>query len=310
MLAILDGLIPVFLVIALGFVMRVSGFVTQEHWNGLERVAYFILIPALMITTLATADLSRVPVLPVGLSLVLPIIAIGALLFAARAPMKSRLDVDGPAFTSVLQGAIRWNAFVGISLTGTLYGKEGVALTAVAFAAVVPLVNVMSAYALARHGAEAKPFSAASLAIGLIRNPFIWSTAVGIVIGILAPPIPKAIASFGDILGRAVLAAGLLLAGSGLHLGHLRRPGFGFWLANVIKLIAMPLATGLIGQALGLSGVNLAVPVMCAAAPTAATAYIQARQSGGDAPLMASILTAQTLAAAVTIPLMLLLFAS
>ena len=43
--------------------------------------------------------------------------------------------------------------------------------------------------------------------------------------------------------------------------------------------------------------------ILAAAVPTGAGSYILARQLGGDAPLMAAILTAQVAAAAVTLPL-------
>jgi len=57
-----------------------------------------------------------------------------------------------------------------------------------------------------------------------------------------------------------------------------------------------------------MSGLLVQVAVLLAALPTATSAYILARQLGGDAPLMAGIISGQTLLAMVTIPLMLSLF--
>lgn len=305
---VLEGLIPVFCIIALGWTVRATGHVNEEQWNGFERVTYYILIPGLVITTLAMADLAKVPIMTVGLTLVTPVLIVTAALFSMRTLMASRLAIDGPAFTSVFQGAVRWNSFVAIALAGSLFGKDGVALTAVAFAFLIPLVNILSAYALAGHGFGTKPMTGKVLAIGLIRNPFIWSTLAGLAISITGLPIPKTIAMFGEIVGRAALAAGLLLVGAGLDLRSFRQSGSRLWIAIILRLVVMPLMAGLIGQRLGLSGVSLAVPVICASVPTAAAAYILARQNGGDAPLMASIITAQTILAAITMPVMLLIF--
>jgi predicted permease len=305
---VLEGLIPVFCIIALGWTVRATGHVTAEQWSGFEQVTYYILIPGLVITTLAMADLAKVPIMTIGLTLVTPVLIATVALFAMRSLMASSFAIDGPAFTSVFQGAVRWNSFVAVALAGSLFGKDGVALTAVAFALLIPLVNILSAYVLARHGSDAKPLTAKGLAIGLIRNPFIWSTLAGLAISITGLPIPKTIAMFGDILGRAALAGGLLLVGAGLDLRSFRQSGPGLWIAIILRLVVMPLMAGLIGQRLGLSGVSLAVPVICASVPTAAAAYILARQNGGDAPLMASIITAQTILAATTMPVMLLIF--
>ncbi len=303
---ILESLIPVFLTIALGWAVRASGTITQDHWQGFERVTYYVLIPALVITTLAMADLRNVPIFSVGLTLFLPTLLIGLCLFATRPWLEARVGVGGPAFTSLLQGAVRWNSFVAIALAGALHGKEGVALTAVAFAFLIPIANLLSAYALARFGTAGKPLNPTALALTLAKNPFIWSTFIGIVLAIIQLPIPRSISTFGDVVGRASLAAGLLLVGAGLDLRDLKRTGPALWISTGLKLVAMPVMAFTLGKLAGLSGTALAVPMICASVPTAAASYILARQNGGDAPLMASIVTGQTIVAALTMPLALL----
>lgn len=304
---VLESLLPVFLVIALGWAVRVSGGIKPEQWHGFERVTYHVLIPALVVTTLAMADLRSVPILGVGLTLFLPTLLSALVLFAVRPRLERHLGIEGPAFTSLFQGAIRWNSFVALALAGALHGKEGVALTAVAFAFLVPLANLTSAYALARFGAAGKPLQPVELAVTLARNPFIWSTVLGIALAVTGLPIPKAIATFGDVLGRAALGAGLLLVGAGLDPHDLKRSGPPLWIATGLKLVAMPAMAYGLGTLAGLSGAALSVPMICAAVPTAAASYILARQNGGDAALMASIVTAQTILAAVTMPIALLL---
>jgi malonate transporter and related proteins len=306
--AILESLIPVFLVISLGWATKASGFITKEQWDGFERVTYYVLIPALIITTLAMADMKKVPVGTVGITLLVPVALISALMWIIRKPLQQLNGIEGPAFTSIFQGAVRWNSFVAIALASSLFGVDGLAVAAVAVAFLIPFVNVCSAYTLAMYGSLKKPLTPFDLLANLIKNPFIWSTAVGLIIGMTGIPIPKPIAVFGDITGRAALAAGLLLVGSGLEVSNLKKPSIALWLSVGLKLVLLPVLTGLLGQALGLSGVALAIPVLCAAVPTAAASYILARQNGGDASLMASIITAQTLVAAITMPMMFSLF--
>jgi malonate transporter and related proteins len=71
----------------------------------------------------------------------------------------------------------------------------------------------------------------------------------------------------------------------------------------------MPLLMWFWCQALGVTGTAAAVAVLCGAVPTASGAYVLARQMGGDATLVASILTVQIVAAAFTIPFVLTLVA-
>jgi malonate transporter and related proteins len=302
------SLIPVFLLLLTGWATRVTRVIDEAQWAGFERVTYFVLFPALVIETLARTDLRTVPLLPVGGTLVASILIVTGLLLAIRPALKKRFRIDGPAFTSVMQGATRWNTFVALALAGSLYGPDGTTLGAVAIAAMIPLLNVISVLVLSRYAAPAR-LSTGALLAALGRNPFIWSCAIGLTLNILRPPIPAPLMSFADILGRASLAAGLLVVGAGLDLSRLRRPGVALLLACALKLVVLPVLAACVARLLGVAGTGLAVTILCTAVPTASGSYMLARQMGGDSPLMAEILTVQTLLAMVTLPFALALLA-
>lgn len=306
MIEVANSLIPVALILATGWATRASGLLSDRDWQGCERVAYYIFFPAVVIDTLARADLSNVPVIATGLSLITGILIVSGALLLARGFLQRVLSLDGPAFTSVFQGAIRWNTFVALSLAAALYGAEGLALMAVAIAAMIPLLNLISILVLLRHAAPADAVrpSPWSIALTLLRNPFIWSSIVGIIINAAAMSLPKALFAYSSGLGSAALAAGLLVVGAGLDLKRLARPGAAHALAIMLKLIVMPLIVGGTAYLLGLTGAALAVTTIAAAVPTASASYILARQFGGNADLIAEILTMQTLLALFTIPLM------
>ena len=81
------------------------------------------------------------------------------------------------------------------------------------------------------------------------------------------------------------------------------RPDAPALLSCALKLVLMPIFAISLGLAFGLSGTNLAIVVCCASVPTASSAYLLARQMGGDAPLVAEILTLQTALAVITMPI-------
>ena len=60
----------------------------------------------------------------------------------------------------------------------------------------------------------------------------------------------------------------------------------------------------------GITGSHLVIVAVCAAVPTSSSAYVMARQMGGDAPLLAQIITLQTILAAVTMPIAIALAAT
>lgn len=71
----------------------------------------------------------------------------------------------------------------------------------------------------------------------------------------------------------------------------------------VFKLVLMPVIALVLAVWFGLSGDSLAIVAICAAVPTSTSAYVLARQMGGDAPLLAQIITLQTILAAITMPI-------
>jgi len=300
-------LMPVFGLIVTGCVLHRLHLISEEQWNGFERVTYLVLFPAVIIDTLARADLSTVPFLNIATALVGAILLMAAFLLMMRPVLQRFLHIDGPAFTSVFQGATRWNTFVALALSGSLFGKEGTTLSAVAIAAMIPLLNVLAIGVLSRYAA-AKRLTAMGFIKTLVTNPFIWSCAIGIGINVTGLVLPKPVLIYTDMLGKASLACGLLVVGAGLDLSRLKRPHSAMVLSLVLRLFCMPLLASLIAKFLGLSGVDLGVVIISTAVPTASGAYILARQMGGDAPLMAEILSFQTVVAMLTIPLVLTWF--
>lgn len=303
MSVVLASLIPTFLIIATGWLCRATDFVSEQHWVGLERATYVIFFPALIIDTLSRADLSSVPVLGVGGALIGAIVTMAVLVLALRSTLERRLGVDGPSFTSIFQGATRWNTFVGLAVAGSLFGQRGIALIAVAIAAMVPLLNLLAFYVFIRFAGRPKQ-NPWDILRSFVTNPFIWSCAIGLAFNLSALPLHKPIASYIEIMGRAALAAGLLIVGAGLDIRRLARPGVPHLLAAGLKLVLMPVIAVTHAGFVGVDGSDLTVTIIAASVPSASAAYVLARQMGGNAGLMAEILTLQTLLALVSMPLL------
>lgn len=303
--AVLGALVPVFLVIALGAVLKRGLLPEASHWIALERLTYFVLFPALLVVSISRADLGEVAVVEVSTALLGAIFIVATLLTLARRPICRLFGLAGPSYTSLFQGSVRWNTYIALAVSGALAGPKGLAVAAVGLAVMIPVLNAISVVVLARHGENGGATN--RLLLQLVRNPFIWSCIAGTLINAFDVPMPPVLVTFGDILGRASLALGLLVVGAGLRLGDLRRPRMATWFTCVAKLLVMPaLAVG-IGVALGLGEVDLLIVAVGASVPSAPNGYVLARQMGGDAPLLAEMLTVQTILAAVTMPLVIAL---
>jgi malonate transporter and related proteins len=307
MAVVITALLPVFLLIVLGFILKRTLMRLDTQWHGLERLTYYVLFPMLLIQTLVRADLTRVPIAGVGGALLLSALVMSLLCLALR-PTLARLAVDGPAFTSIFQGAIRWQTYVALSVSANLYGDAGLALASVAMVAIIPLVNVFSVAVLAHYAAPERQ-SVRTIVMTVVKNPLIWACVIGLALNVLHLPLPKLWHEVADALGRSSLAIGLLVTGAGLHLEGLLRPSVPAAVGVLLKLVLMPVLAIALALWFGLSGTSLVIVAACSAVPASPSAYVLARQMGGDAPLLAQIITLQTILAAITMPLFIALVA-
>ncbi|MBG6225109.1 putative permease [Arthrobacter sp. CAN_A2] len=291
---------PVIGLIALGYGIRARSFLVPAFWPPAERLCYFILLPALFISGTATADLAGLPI-----ALMAPILAGSVILTALGLVLaQRRLDLDGPAFTSVLQGGIRFNNYLGLSIALALFGSDGVALAAIANTILVPLVNVLCTLAFARYGAVR--LTVGGTARSIATNPLILACLIGILLNVTGVGLPPGIDGFVRTLGTASLPLGLLCVGAALELRSMGRNFAAVALSTSVKFVVLP-GLGVAGcLLLGLTGEPAATVILFLSLPTASSAYVMARALGGDSRLMASTITLQTVAGVAYLPLVFL----
>jgi hypothetical protein len=301
MAVIFSALVSAFAVIALGALMDRRGWVSREMWQGLERIAYYVLFPALIVSSLGHADLSEAPVRELVAVFVTAMAAMAGLVFALRPLLIGPMGMTGPQFSSVFQGAIRWHTFIGIAIIAAAYGPEGVALAAIAMATIIPIANISSVVVVTAHSGNGMPGPGRFVRI-IATNPFILGSLGGTLINALGIPLVSPVSDTLDLLGKAATGIGLLVVGAGLRFDAGERAWAGAALATALKLLVMPALVWLGAWLYGVDGLALTVAMIAAAVPTATGSFILARQLGGDAELMAGILTAQVIAATVTLP--------
>ncbi|MCC0056990.1 MAG: AEC family transporter [Rhodobiaceae bacterium] len=305
------GLMPVVLVILLGAFIRRLNLLDEAGWRGVDQLGYYVLFPAIIIKSLAITDFGTLPAGALALVLFCAVTAMSALVVLMYPLLTGPLNISGPSFTSIYQGATRWTGFVALALASSFYGPEGVALIAVAFAVLIPVVNMASVYVLSRYAGGTKP-TARALLTEVLKNPFIGSCVAGGLFNLLLTStgfeLPGVLAAALAMVGQAALALALISVGAGLRLSDLRRPSVALLLATFLRLLVMPLFGAIFATFIPLEGHAMGVAIIALSVPSATVGYVLARRMGGDAPLLAAILTLQTLLAPLTLPLAMWLY--
>ena len=91
MTIVVNALLPVFLAIALGAVLKRTLLPSEQAWNGIERLTYFVLFPVLLMVTTGTANISGIPAREMTIALVVPFLLVIAILMLHEHAPRSRL---------------------------------------------------------------------------------------------------------------------------------------------------------------------------------------------------------------------------
>lgn len=296
------AIVPVFIIILCGYLCRRYHFPGDGFWQGAEKLTYFVLFPALLVSKMATADLGGINFLNPLLVTVLLYSSI-TFLFVLAKPF---LQLSSPQFTSVYQGGIRFNTYIGLAIANSLYGAEGLVVAVIIASIMIPLINISCVLLMEYYSGQ----GSSPLRIGksIISNPLILACLIGMGINVTDFPIPDVISEAISIFARAALPLGLLTVGAALVLRSIQSSIKPLLIASLAKFLILP------AIAMGLCAIFAIEPMVRNAfliftvLPTATASYVLAKQLGGDHQLMATIITGQTLAAVVLIPLMLVVF--
>lgn len=285
-------ILPDFLLILIGFSLaRWMGF-QPGFWDGLEKLIYYLLFPALLFRSLVRT--------PIDVSTATPLVLAGAstliigmmLSYAAKWLFRPRERL----FASCFQCGFRFNTYVGFAVAGSLNGQQGIAGIAILAGAMIPLANVASVWALARHG---KSHWLKELA----RNPLMIATVAGALASMARFSLPRLADHMLEALAGASLPMGLIAVGAGLKAMRLDESPAMMSYLLAVKLLALPLIAWAIGRVFGLEDIYLTSVILLAALPPASSAFILAARMGGEGKPVATLISIGTLLSMVTMPL-------
>ena len=112
MTTIFLALLPVFIVILVGLGLRKTEVISTEQWAGLDHVCYFVLFPVIIFKEIAAADFAGMPVLQMAGAMAISVMVMIGLLVLLSRPLMAGLRINGPSFTSLVQGSARWHTFI------------------------------------------------------------------------------------------------------------------------------------------------------------------------------------------------------
>jgi malonate transporter and related proteins len=298
---IADLILPVFAVILTGLIVGYTGYLSRAVSNALIHFSYNIAMPALLIVTIAQEPSHslinwRFLVAFGGGSLLCFILVFGIMSIRVSRSVASR-TMHGMAASMTNTG------FVALPVLEAIYGPRAVLPAAIAtvFVAIVMFPVAVILLELDQrdaHGLRTAPMVTVKR---VVLNPMVLSTLIGMLWSVLGLRMPGPVNAYLGIMADALTPCALFAIGLGLSIDGLRANIGRASLLSAVKVVVMPLIVYGLSVYLGLDPLYTIAAVICAAVPTAKTAYILAGEYHCEEMMVASTVSLTTLASIISL---------
>jgi predicted permease len=277
------SILPIFLVIALGYIGARRGMFPEGFIAPANRLAFYLAIPALVFRAVASAPIAHAwqpapAVIAICAQLAAWLLALALFKIIAGDEASSRTKA------SWVQCAIHGNqGMLGLAVVFYGLGEKGVQAAGLILTAIIIMQNLLSVISLNAWGAGGARQKSLIKALGF--NPIILATFAGLAVSLSEWRVFAFLDRTLQILGAMGLPLALLIIGARLTGGRLGENRGLVMLVQVLKLMVMPALGLLLLTLLGVGGMAAAVTVILLSSPAATITVIMAGEMGGDSRL-------------------------
>lgn len=295
---IVATIIPIFVIVALGGLIRRHGFMPAEFVGPANRLVFYVAIPAMIFQSISKSTLHEwfhLKVIGTTLAaLVLAYLAAWGLCAVSRMERK----LAGTFIQSSAHGNL---GYIGLAVAYYFLGDSGLAHASVVAGFLMILQNLLSVTALQAYAPKEqhKP-SLAAFVLPVLANPVILAVIVGLFFSFMEIPIPLIIERSLSIVAGLALPTALLLIGASVSLTRIRQRLVPVLEATAIKLFVMPGLGCLFYFIAGFGPADYLPGLILLASPTATITYVMSKEMYGNPDLAVATISASTLGSSVT----------
>lgn len=282
--------LPVFLMMGSGFVVRRLNWVDEHTVRQMNGVLFRVFLPILLCNNIRYASAESLS----NPGIYLYVAAGLCLLCVVCMGVVPRFMKDKRRIGVMVQGLMRSNyALLGLPLVASMFPGEDMSVASLMVVATVPFYNMLSVICLQTFCGGEVRFGRVLKSIA--RNPLIIGCAVGIALMLLPVNVPSFVDSAMRTLGSAATPLALFLLGAAFSVSAVRENRLAIAVVVLLRLFLIPAIFVLGAALLGYRGVPLASVYIAFGAPGAVSSYTMAQQMGGDADLANHIIVFTTL---------------
>ena len=294
MVLILNSVVPIFAVIALGNLLRRFQVIDDTFIAVSDRLIYYIFFPALLFWKIGKPAAASATI---ETRLIFAVLCAVLIVFVMSLIYVKLVRMPDYAVGSFAQGCFRFSTYIGMAVMLSAMGEEGLRQFGVLIGFVIPFINVLAVTTLIWFSGESYtwPRKAALLVKATLLNPFIVACMLGILYSKLNTPFPVFVDNALGLVSLPALPLALVSIGGSLTLaklqGHLNYASA----AAMFKLVILPVVGYFCLQLFSVSGMPFKIAMIFFALPTSPASYILSAQLNSDVDLATAAIVLSTL---------------
>ncbi|MCI9061205.1 AEC family transporter [Romboutsia sp.] len=280
----LNVVFPLFLTMSLGYFLKYLNLFDNSTLDRMNNITFKSFLPMLLFYNIYKTDLHDTFNLKLIIFSVTCIIVLYLILYL----LVPLIEKDNKKRGALLQGLFRSNFVIfGLPITESLFGSEKVGVAAILIAIIVPLFNMLSVLALETFRDGKLNFK--KIFIGIIKNPLIIASCLGVLTLLLKIKIPTAIEKTISDVSKIATPLSLILLGASFKFDNIKKYLKQTTIAVIGKTILIPCIILPICIMFGYRDVELSTLMIIFAAPTAISSFTMAKQMDSDSDLAGQI---------------------
>lgn len=295
----INVILPIFLLIVLGYFLRVKSFCDDIMVKKLNRIIFNIFLPVLLFNNISKSDINIKENLRVISFCTISLIAIVIIFYI----IVKNIEKDNKKISVIIQGIFRSNYILfGIPIASSLIGEDNIAIVSVLVAFLVPLYNILGVVVF-ECLKENSSIDLIKIVKGIIKNPLIIACLFGVIVSILKINIPQFMQSAVKNVSQIAAPLALIVLGASFKISSIKRTYKQLIFTIVARLIIIQLVVVPMTIVAGFDKIEIISILPMAISPTATTTFTIAQEMNGDSELASQIVVFTSMFSVISITL-------
>ena len=292
----LNAVLPMFIMLAIGFAVRKIGVIEEAHLPVLNKIVFNVFFPFLMFNNIYAFDVSS----EFNATLLIYAVIAVAVIYGLAVGFSLMFEKSNKSRGALIQAIYRSNfVLMGLPIVGNIFGSGRLGMTSMLVTVIVPMYNILAVITLeVFRGEKIQPIK---ILKGIATNPLIIGSLAGISAAVLGIKLPEIAQSVISDMASAATPLALIVLGASFEFASIKRYRKNLIAVVFARLGIVPAICLTAAILIGFRGIDLVSLIGIFASPCAVSSYTMARQMESDYELAAGTVVFTTMLSCFTL---------